>query len=178
MELKGSKTEQNLEAAFAGESMARNKYTFYGAKAREDGYVQIAELFEETANNERAHAELWYKLLKSGIGTTPDNLNAAAQGENYEWSDMYPSFAKEAREEGFDFIAELFDKVAKIEEQHEQRFKKLLQNVEGDLVFTKDQDVIWQCINCGHICIGKKAPEVCPVCAKPKSYFMEKPENY
>lgn len=178
MELKGSKTEKNLEAAFAGESMARNKYAFYGEKAREDGYVQIAELFEETANNERAHAELWYKLLKSGIAATSDNLETAAQGENYEWTDMYPTFAKEAREEGFDFIADLFDKVAKIESEHEERFKKLLSNVEGNLVFSKDGDAVWQCINCGHICIGKKAPEICPVCAKPQSYFQIKPINY
>lgn len=178
MQLKGSKTEKNLEAAFAGESMARNKYTYYASKAKEDGYVQIANLFEETAANEKEHAKMWFKLLHNGIGSTSQNLEDATSGENYEWTDMYPTFAKEAREEGFDFIADLFDKVAEVEKHHEERYKKLLENVNGGLVFSKDEDVIWQCINCGHICIGKKAPEICPVCAHPQSYFQIKPENY
>lgn len=178
MQLKGSKTEKNLEAAFAGESMARNKYTYYASKAKKDGYVQIANLFEETAANEKEHAKIWFKLLHDGIGSTDVNLQDAAAGENYEWTDMYPTFAKEAREEGFDFIADLFDKVAEIEKHHEERYKKLLENVEGGLVFSKDEDVIWQCINCGHICIGKKAPEICPVCAHPQSFFQVNPENY
>lgn len=178
MQLKGSKTEKNLEAAFAGESMARNKYTYYASKAKKDGYVQIANLFEETAANEKEHAKMWFKLLHDGIQGTEVNLKDAAAGENYEWTDMYPTFAKEAREEGFDYIADLFEKVAEIEKHHEERYKKLLENVEGDVVFSKDEVVIWQCINCGHICIGKKAPEVCPVCAHPQSYFQIKPENY
>ncbi|MGN1432750.1 MAG: rubrerythrin [Ruminococcus sp.] len=178
MELKGSKTEKNLEAAFAGESMARNKYTYYASKAKKDGYVQIANLFEETAANEKEHAKIWFKLLHDGIQGTEINLEDAAAGENYEWTDMYPTFAKEAREEGFDYIADLFERVAEVEKHHEERYKKLLENVKGDIVFSKDDDVIWQCINCGHICIGKKAPEVCPVCAHPQSYFQIKPENY
>lgn len=178
MQLKGSKTEKNLEAAFAGESMARNKYTYYASKAKKDGYVQIAALFEETAANEKEHAKIWFKLLHDGIAGTELNLKDAAAGENYEWTDMYPTFAKEAREEGFDHIASLFEMVAKIEKEHEERYKKLLANVEGGLVFSKDEDVIWQCSNCGHIVIGKKAPEVCPVCAHPQSYFQIKAENY
>lgn len=178
MQLKGSKTEKNLEAAFAGESMARNKYTYYASKAKKDGYVQIAALFEETAANEKEHAKIWFKLLHDGIAGTELNLKDAAAGENYEWTDMYPTFAKEAREEGFDHIASLFEMVAKIEKEHEERYKKLLANVEGGLVFSKDQDVIWQCSNCGHIVIGKKAPDVCPVCAHPQSYFQIKAENY
>lgn len=178
MQLKGSKTEKNLEAAFAGESMARNKYTYYASKAKKDGYVQIAALFEETAANEKEHAKIWFKLLHDGIAGTELNLKDAAAGENYEWTDMYPTFAKEAREEGFDHIASLFEMVAKIEKEHEERYKKLLANVEGDIVFSKDEDVIWQCSNCGHIVIGKKAPEVCPVCAHPQSYFQIKAENY
>jgi rubrerythrin len=178
MNLKGTKTEKNLEAAFAGESMARNKYTFYASKARQDGYVQIAELFEETASQEKAHAKLWFKFLNGGIDDTAKNLVAAAEGENYEWVDMYPEFAKDAREEGFENIARLFDMVADIEKMHEERYKKLIENVEGGLVFSKDEDVVWQCKNCGHICIGKKAPEVCPVCAHPQSYFQVKAENY
>ena len=176
--LKGTKTEANLMAAFAGESQARNKYTYFASKAKAEGYNQIAAIFEETANNEKEHAKLWFKLLNGGIGTTAENLKAAAEGENYEWTDMYATFAKEAREEGFDKIAALFEGVAKIEKEHEERYLKLLSNVEGDLVFSKDGDTIWQCINCGHICIGKKAPEVCPVCAHPQSYFQVKPENY
>lgn len=178
MNLKGTKTEKNLEAAFAGESMARNKYTYFASKAKKDGYVQISQLFEETANNEKEHAKMWFKLLNDGIGSTDKNLKAAAEGEQYEWTDMYPTFAKEAREEGFEHIATLFEKVADIEKHHEQRYKDLLKNVEGDLVFSKDDEVIWQCINCGHICVGKKAPDVCPVCAHPQSYFQVKPENY
>ncbi|WP_252230596.1 rubrerythrin [Clostridium sp. ZBS15] len=175
--LKGTKTEANLWAAFAGESQARNKYTYFASKAKKDGFVQIASIFEETANNEKEHAKMWFKLL-NGIGNTPDNLKSAAEGENYEWTDMYVNFAKEAKEEGFDKIAYLFEEVAKIEKEHEERYKKLLANVEDDLVFSKDGDVIWKCSNCGHICIGKKAPEVCPVCSHPQSYFEIKAENY
>ena len=178
MELKGSKTEENLLAAFAGESEARNKYTYYASKARKEGYVQIANIFEGTAANEKEHAKIWFKLLKGGIGTTAENLADAAAGENYEWTDMYATFAKEAREEGFDEIATLFEGVAAIEKEHEERYKKLLENVEKGLVFSKDGDTIWQCSNCGHICIGKQAPEVCPVCAHPQSYFQVKAENY
>ena len=176
MDLKGSKTEQNLMTAFAGESQARNKYTYYASKARKDGYVQIANLFEETANNEKEHAKMWFKLFH-GIGSTADNLLDAAQGENYEWTDMYASFAREAREEGFDHIAELFEGVAAVEKEHAERYRKLLANVEGGLVFSKDGDVIWQCSNCGHIVVGRKAPEVCPVCAHPQAYFQVKAEN-
>lgn len=175
--LKGTKTEENLRTAFAGESQARNKYTYFASKAKKDGFVQIASIFEETANNEKEHAKIWFKLL-NGIGTTADNLKAAAEGENYEWTDMYVKFAKEAREEGFDKIAYLFEQVGKIEKEHEEKYKKLLANVEGDLVFSKDQDVIWECANCGHIYIGKKAPGVCPVCNHPQSYFQVKAENY
>lgn len=178
MELKGSKTEKNLMAAFAGESEARNKYTYFASKAKKDGYVQIASIFEETANNEKEHAKIWYKLLNGGVASTIENLKAAAGGENYEWTEMYPTFAKEAREEGFEDIAKLFEGVAAIEKEHEERYKKLLANIEGDLVFSKDGDVIWQCANCGHICVGKKAPEVCPVCNHPQSYFQVKAENF
>lgn len=175
--LKGTRTEANLQAAFAGESQARNKYTYFASKAKNEGYVQIASIFEETAANEKEHAKIWFKLL-NGIGTTPENLRSAAAGENYEWTDMYAKFAKEAKEEGFDKIAFLFEEVAKIEKEHEERYKKLLANIEGDLVFSRDGDVIWKCANCGHIHIGKKAPEVCPVCDHPKSYFEIKAENY
>ena len=178
MELKGSKTETNLLAAFAGESEARNKYTYFASKAKKDGYVQIAKIFEETANNEKEHAKIWFKLLNGGIGSTAENLMAAAAGENYEWTDMYATFAKEAREEGFDDIARLFEQVAEIEKEHEARYLKLLANVENGMVFSKDGDVIWQCSNCGHVVIGKKAPEVCPVCAHPQAYFEVKAENY
>ncbi|MBQ8166875.1 MAG: rubrerythrin family protein [Lachnospiraceae bacterium] len=179
MELKGSRTEANLMAAFAGESQATNKYRYYASKAKKDGSVQIANIFEETANNEKEHAKLWFKLLHGGaVPGTIENLKDAAAGENYEWTDMYAEFAKVAREEGFDDIARQFDGVAAIEKEHEERYRKLLANIEGDLVFSKDGDVIWQCINCGHICIGKKAPEVCPVCAHPQSYFQVKAENY
>jgi rubrerythrin len=175
--LKGTKTEANLWAAFAGESQARNKYSYFASKARKDGFEQIAAIFEETAGNEKEHAKIWCKLLE-GIGTTPDNLKAAADGENYEWTDMYATFAKEAKEEGFDKIAFLFEEVGKIEKEHEERYRKLLDNIQGDLVFSKDGDVIWKCSNCGHIHVGKKAPEICPVCAHPKSYFEIKAENY
>ena len=177
-DIKGSKTEANLLAAFSGESQARNKYTFYASKARKVGYVQIANIFEETANNEKEHAKMWFKLLNGGIGDTLSNLKDAAAGENYEWTDMYAGFAKTAREEGFDHIADLFEGVAKIEKEHEERYLKLVQNIEGGLVFSKDGDVIWQCSNCGHIVIGKQAPEVCPVCAHPQAYFQVKAENY
>ena len=173
----GTKTEQNLRAAFSGESEARNKYTFFASKAKKEGYEQIAALFLKTADNEKEHAKLWFKEL-NGIGDTAENLLDAAEGENYEWTDMYPSFAKEAREEGFEQIAALFEAVAAIEREHEERYRKLLANVQGGLVFSRDEDQIWQCSNCGHIVVGKKAPEVCPVCAHPQSYFQIKAENY
>ncbi len=179
MELKGSKTEKNLMEAFAGESQARNKYTYYASKAKKDGYEQIAAIFEETAINEKEHAKIWFKLLHDGeIPSTEVNLADAASGENYEWTDMYDSFAKTAKEEGFDRIAYLFEAVGKIEKEHEERFKKLLDNVENGLVFSKDGDRIWKCRNCGHIVIGKSAPEICPVCSHPKAYFEIKAENY
>ena len=179
MELKGSKTEQNLMTAFAGESQARNKYTFFASKAKKEGYEQIAAIFEETANNEKEHAKMWFKLLNDGqIPSTAENLKAASEGENYEWTDMYEEFAKIAKEEGFDKIAYLFEEVVKIEKDHEERFSKLLDNVNGKLVFSKDGDKIWKCRNCGHICIGKEAPEVCPVCNHPQAFFEIKAENY
>jgi rubrerythrin len=179
MELKGSKTEKNLWEAFAGESQARNKYTYFASKAKKEGYEQIAALFLETAENEKEHAKIWFKLLCGGdIPSTAENLTAAAAGENAEWTDMYPRMAAEAREEGFDKIAYLFEAVGKIEQEHEERYKKLLENVEDKLVFSKDGDAIWKCRNCGHIVIGKKAPEICPVCSHPKSYFEVKAENY
>lgn len=177
-ELKGTKTEANLLAAFAGESQARNKYTYYASKAKKEGYVQIADLFEETANNEKEHAKMWFKLLHDGIGDTLTNLADAAAGEHYEWTDMYANFAKEAKEEGFTRIANLFEEVAKIEKEHEERYRRLIANIEGGLVFSRDNDMIWQCSNCGHIIIGKKAPEICPVCDHPKAYFQIKAENY
>ena len=179
MELKGSRTEANLMTAFAGESQARNKYTYYASKAKKDGYVQIAQIFEETANNEKEHAKIWFKLLHDGgIPTTVENLKDAAEGENYEWTEMYAEFAKVAKEEGFDHIAALFEMVAKIEKEHEERYKKLLANIDGGVVFSKDNDIVWICSNCGHIHIGKKAPEICPVCAHPQAYFMERAKNY
>ena len=179
MELKGSKTEANLMAAFAGESQARNKYSYYASKARKDGYQQIADIFEETAANEKEHAKIWFKLLHDGeVPDTATNLADAAAGENYEWTDMYAGFAKEAREEGFTRIAFLFEQVAKIEKEHEERYRKLLANVEGGLVFSRDEEMIWVCANCGHVVIGKKAPQVCPVCAHPQSYFEINAENY
>ena len=177
-DLKGSKTEANLLAAFAGESQARNKYTYYASKAKKEGYEQIAALFLETANNEKEHAKIWFKLLHDGIGATADNLLDAAQGENYEWTDMYTTFAKEAREEGFDHIAKLFDGVAAIEKEHEDRYRALLANVEGHTVFIKGEKVIWQCSNCGHIHVGESAPEVCPVCAHPQAYFQLLAKTY
>ena len=179
MELKGSRTEANLMTAFAGESQARNKYTYYASKAKKDGYVQIAQIFEETANNEKEHAKIWFKLLHDGgVPTTVENLKDAAAGENYEWTEMYAEFAKVAKEEGFDHIAALFEMVAKIEKDHEERYKKLLANIEGGLVFSRDGDMMWICSNCGHVHFGKEAPELCPVCAHPKAYFMVKAENY
>ncbi len=177
-ELKGTKTEENLRKAFAGESEARNKYTYYASKAKKEGYEQIAELFLETANNEKEHAKIWFKLLHDGMPDTKANLLDAANGENYEWTDMYATFAKEAKEEGFDRIAYLFEGVAKIEKEHEERYRKLLANVEGELVFSKDGDTIWQCGNCGHIHVGKKALEKCPICDHPKSYFRILATNY
>ncbi|MBR7161756.1 MAG: rubrerythrin family protein [Clostridia bacterium] len=179
MELKGSKTEANLMAAFAGESQAYTKYTYYASKAKKDGYVQIGELFEETAKNEKEHAKIWFKLLHDdGIPDTLANLKDAANGENYEWTDMYKQFEAEAKEEGFMRIAALFRMVGNIEAEHEARYRKLIGNIEDGVVFSKDNDVVWQCSNCGHIIVGKKAPELCPVCAHPKSYFQIKAENY
>ena len=178
-DLKGTKTEQNLKEAFAGESMARNKYSYFASKAKKDGYVQIAAIFEETAANEKEHAKMWYKLLNGGkVSDTRTNLADAAGGENFEWTDMYARMAKEAREEGFPEIAEKFEQVAAIEKHHEERYRKFLKNIEDAVVFSRDGDVIWQCANCGHIVIGKKAPEVCPVCDHPQSYFQIKAENY
>ncbi|MGN0636004.1 MAG: rubrerythrin [Acutalibacteraceae bacterium] len=178
MELKGSRTEANLMAAFAGESQARNKYTYYASKAKKDGYEQIAAIFEETAANEKEHAKIWFKLLHDGMPGTLDNLADAAAGENYEWTDMYARFAAEAKEEGFDHIAYLFEEVGKIEKEHEERYRKLLANIEDGIVFSRDGDKIWKCRNCGHIVIGKQAPDVCPVCAHPQSFFEIKAENY
>ena len=179
MELKGSKTEANLMAAFAGESQARNKYTYYASKAKKDGYEQIAAIFEETANNEKEHAKMWFKELHGGsIPDTLENLADAAAGENYEWTDMYDEFAKVAREEGFERIAKLFEGVAAIEKEHEERYRKLISNIEGGLVFSREGDKIWQCRNCGHIVIGKEAPKICPVCAHPQAHFEIKKENY
>lgn len=176
--LKGTKTEENLKVAFAGESQARNKYSYYASRAKKDGYVQIAALFEETANNEKEHAKLWFKLLHDGMPDTIANLKDAADGENYEWTEMYNEMAKTAKEEGFDHIAYLFEEVGKIEKEHEERYRKLLKNIEDGLVFSKEGDAIWQCSNCGHIVVGKKAPEVCPVCNHPQAYFQVKAENY
>ncbi|WP_279148880.1 rubrerythrin [Segatella bryantii] len=178
-ELKGTKTEKNLLEAFAGESQARNKYTYFASKAKKDGYEQIAAIFEETAANEKEHAKLWFKYLEGGaIRDTMSNLKAAAEGENYEWTDMYDRMAKEAEEEGFTEIAAKFRLVAAIEKHHEERYKKLLQNIEEGIVFSRDDDRIWKCRNCGHIVIGKKAPEVCPTCNHPKSFFEISAENY
>ena len=177
--LKGTKTEKNLQEAFAGESMARNKYTFFASKAKKDGYVQISNIFLETAANEKEHAELWYKYLNGGkVSDTATNLEDAAGGENFEWTDMYARMAREAREEGFDEIAEKFEMVGAIEKEHEERYRKLLDNIQKERVFSRDGDVIWQCSNCGHIVIGKKAPDECPVCNHAQSYFQIKAENY
>ena len=179
MELKGSKTEQNLMKAFAGESQARNKYTYFASKAKKDGYEQIAAIFEETANNEKEHAKMWFKELNGGsIPSTVDNLKAAADGENYEWTDMYEEFAKTAEEEGFKELAIKFRQVGAIEKHHEERYRKLLKNINDEVVFSKDDEKIWICRNCGHVVIGKKAPMVCPVCAHPQSFFEIKAENY
>ena len=179
MELKGTKTEKNLMEAFAGESQARNKYTYFASKAKKEGYEQIAAIFQETADNEKEHAKLWFKLLNGGeIPSTIDNLAAAAEGENFEWTDMYERMAKEAKEEGFDRIGYLFTEVGKIEKEHEERYKKLLENVKEGKVFEAGEVKIWKCRNCGHIVVGTKAPEVCPVCAHPKAYFEIKAENY
>lgn len=179
MNLKGSKTEQNLMTAFAGESQARNKYTYYASKAKKDGFVQISKIFEETANNEKEHAKLWFKLLKGGnIPSTEENLLDAANGENYEWTEMYADFAKVAREEGFVDIAVAFEGVLQIEKRHEKRYKALLENVKNNTVFEKENEISWECINCGHVHYGKKAPGLCPVCKHPGSYFMIEPENY
>ena len=177
MELKGTKTEQNLMTAFAGESQARNKYTYFASVAKKEGYEQIAAIFEETANNEKEHAKLWFKAL-GGLGDTAANLLAAAEGENYEWTDMYDTFAKEAEEEGFKALAFQFRAVAAIEKSHEERYRKLLSNVEMKAVFEKAEEAIWECRNCGHLVMGKKAPAVCPVCAHPQSYFELRKENY
>ncbi len=178
MDIKGTKTEKNLMAAFAGESQAHTKYLYYASKAKKDGYVQIGKLFEETARNEKEHAKIWFKLLHDGMPSTLANLADAANGENYEWTDMYAGFAADARAEGFDQIAYLFEEVAKIEKEHEERYRKLIANIEGGLVFSRDGEKIWQCSNCGHIVVGKQAPEVCPVCAHPQAYFEIKAENY
>ena len=179
MELKGSRTEENLRKAFAGESEARNKYTYFASKAKKDGYEQIAALFEETANNEKEHAKMWFKELNGGeIPSTKENLLSAAEGENYEWTSMYEEFAKTAEEEGFKALAIKFRQVAEIEKHHEERYRKLLKNIEDEVVFSKEGESIWICRNCGHVVVGKKAPEVCPVCAHPKSFFEIKANNY
>ena len=179
MELKGSKTEKNLMEAFAGESQARNKYTYFASKAKKGGYEQIAAIFQETADNEKEHAKLWFKLLHGGeVPSTAENLVAAAEGENYEWTDMYDRMAKEAKEEGFDHIAYLFEEVGKIEKEHEERYRKLLSNVENGTVFSAGEIKIWKCRNCGHIVVGTAAPKVCPVCVHPQAYFEIKAENY
>ncbi|MBO4842906.1 MAG: rubrerythrin family protein [Bacteroidales bacterium] len=179
MNLKGTKTEKNLLEAFAGESMARNKYTYYASKAKKDGYVQISQIFEETAANEKEHAKIWFKYLHDGkVPGTEANLKDAADGENFEWTDMYARMAAEARAEGFDEIADKFEMVGAIEKEHEERYRKLLANIKEGIVFSRDGDVIWQCSNCGHIVVGKKAPDVCPVCDHEKAFFQIKPENY
>lgn len=177
MDIKGTKTEKNLMEAFAGESQARNKYNYFASVAKKEGYEQIASIFEETANNEKEHAKMWFKELK-GIGTTKENLLHAALGENYEWTEMYEKFAEEAEEEGFIELANKFRKVAAIEKAHEERYRKLLKNIEMQQVFEKSEITMWECRNCGHIVVGKKAPEVCPVCNHPQSYFEVRKENY
>ena len=176
--LKGSKTEQNLMAAFAGESQARNKYTYYASRAKKDGYEQIAAIFQETADNEKEHAKIWFKLLHDGMPETMANLKDAAEGENYDWTEMYAEFAKEAKEEGFDRIAALFELVAKIEKEHEERYRKLLANIESGIVFAREGETVWQCRNCGHLHVGKDAPQVCPVCDHPQAYFALVAKNY
>lgn len=178
-DLKGTKTEKNLQEAFAGESQARNKYSYFASKARKEGYEQIAAIFEETAHNEKEHAKLWFKLLNGGeVSDTMTNLREAAEGENFEWTDMYSRMAKEADEEGFNDIAKLFRMVGEIEKHHEERYRKLLSNIEKGIVFSREGDTIWVCRNCGHVVIGKNAPEVCPVCDHAQSYFEMKAENY
>jgi len=178
-DLRGTRTEANLAAAFAGESQAHTKYLYYASRARKDGYVQIADLFEETARNEKEHAKIWFKLLHGGsVPGTMENLRDAASGENYEWTDMYKGFAEVARAEGFDEIAALFEGVGAVEREHEKRYLRLLQNVEEGIVFSRDGEQIWQCANCGHLVVGKKAPELCPVCAHPQAYFMIQARNY
>lgn len=179
MNLKGTKTEKNLEIAFSGESQARNKYNYFASVAKKEGYVQIANIFEETAANEKEHAKIWFKLLHGGsIPSTIENLEAAANGENYEWTDMYATFAKEAREEGLNDIADLFEGVGKIEKEHEERYRKLLDNINNGMVFKKDNIVVWKCANCGHIHVSEIAPGLCPICAHPQSFFEVKAENY
>ena len=180
MELKGSKTEKNLLEAFAGESQARNKYTYYASQAKKEGFVQISKIFEETANNEKEHAKIWFKYLHEGnkIPETIKNLEDAANGENYEWTDMYVRFAQEAKEEGFDTLAILFEMVGKIEKEHEERYRKLLENIKNNTVFEKPSAVVWECANCGHTFEGEKAPELCPVCKHPQAYFFMKAKNY
>ncbi len=177
-DLKGTKTEANLNTAFAGESQARVKYQFFASRAKKDGYEQIAEIFQETSDNEKEHAKIWYKLLHDGVADTAENLKAAAAGENYEYTDMYAKFAKEAREEGFDEIATLFEEVGKIEKEHEARYLKLLENLDKGITFKKDGVTIWKCRNCGYIHSGKEAPEICPVCKHPQSFFEVRAENY
>ena len=179
MDIKGTKTEKNLLAAFAGESQARNTYSYYASQAKKDGYVQIANIFEETAGNEKEHAKMWFKLLHGGsVPSTVENLKDAAEGENYEWTDMYEGFAKDAEEEGFTQIAAMFRGVAKIEKEHEERYRALLANIENGVVFEKDEVVVWKCLNCGHIHVGNKAPNMCPVCSHPQSYFELQAKNY
>ncbi len=175
--IKGTKTEANLKTAFSGESQATNKYSYFASQAKKEGYVQISDIFMETSGNEREHAKLWFKLL-GGLGTTSENLKSAAAGENYEWTEMYATFAKEAREEGFEEIAKLFDGVAAVENEHEQRYLKLRENIESGAVFKKDGVVVWKCNNCGHIHVGESAPNICPVCAHPQAYFELRAENY
>lgn len=178
-DLKGTKTEKNLWAAFAGESQARNKYSYYASKAKKDGFVQISKIFEETAANEKEHAKIWFKYLHGGsVPSTIENLEDAANGEFGEWTDMYPTFAKEAREEGFEELAQKFEMVAAIEKEHEERYRKLLKNIQEKIVFSREGDCIWICSNCGHVVVGKNAPEICPVCAHPQSYFEIKAENF
>ena len=177
MELKGSQTEKNLWAAFAGESQAHTKYGYYASRAKKDGFEQISALFTETSGNEKEHAKIWFKLV-AGIGTTAENLEAAADGEHEEWTSMYPEFAKVAREEGFTKIANLFEAVAKIEKEHEERYRLLLANVKDEKVFKKDEKIIWQCRNCGYVCESPQAPQVCPVCAHPQAYFEQLKKNY
>ncbi len=178
MDIKGTKTEKNLETAFAGESQAHTKYQYYASQAKKEGYVQISNIFTETALNEKEHAKLWYKQLHNGVGATAENLRLAAEGENYEWTDMYAQFAKEAREEGFTEIAAMFEGVAGVEKEHEERYRALLKNLEEGKVFKKDGVVVWKCLNCGHIHVGESAPQVCPVCSHPQSYFELQSKNY